>query len=76
MLNVLAAPFLVLAPLSAVTAHATSANTPMVTKSPDGTFTVQKEPSKEKCKGSKTKEGLVIRPQVVVPIVPTNEQSR
>jgi hypothetical protein len=45
---------------------------PMITKNPDGTFTVQKVPSKD----SKDNNGLVIPPQVVVPFVqlPTTEK--
>jgi len=38
---------------------------PMIVHNPDGTFTVQK-PAKE----SKGKKGLVIPPQVVVPLMP------
>ena len=46
---------------------------PMITKNPDGTFTVQKLPPK----GSKdNNKGLVIPPQVVVPFIllPTAEK--
>jgi hypothetical protein len=48
-----------------------SASKPMVTKNPDGTFTVQKLPRNGNSKDAKAKEGLVIPPQVVVPIIPT-----
>jgi hypothetical protein len=41
----------------------------MVIHNPDGTFTVQKVPSREQAKDA-AKKGLVIPPQVVVPIVP------
>jgi hypothetical protein len=40
----------------------------MIIHNPDGTFTVQKEPSNRNSKDAKAKEGLVIPPQVVVPI--------
>lgn len=38
----------------------------MIINNPDGTFTIQKKP----CRYSKGKSGLVIPPQVVVPMVP------
>ena len=41
---------------------------PMIIHNPDGTFTVQKVPPKEHAKEAAEK-GLVIPPQVVVPIV-------
>ena len=41
---------------------------PMIVDNPDGTFTVQKAPPKEAAKDPKAKKGLVIPPQVVVPI--------
>jgi hypothetical protein len=41
---------------------------PMIVHNPDGTFTVQKEPAKP-TKDTKAKQGLVIPPQVVVPII-------
>jgi hypothetical protein len=51
-----------------------SPSTPlMVIHNPDGTFTVQKVPSKEQAKDS-AKNGLVIPPQVVVPIIPAREK--
>ena len=40
------------------------ASTPMITRNPDGTFTVQKEPP-----NGNSKDGLVIPPQVVVPFI-------
>jgi hypothetical protein len=46
----------------------TAGKPPMVTKNPDGTFTVRKEPSKGDAKDPKVKKGLVIPAQVVVPI--------
>jgi hypothetical protein len=52
---------------------ASDKNLPMVIQNPDGTMTVQKEPPKEGAKNTKTKKGLVIPPQVVVPIVTTAE---
>ena len=40
---------------------------PMIVHNPDGTFTVQKAPP-QAAKDPKAKKGLVIPPQVVVPI--------
>ena len=40
----------------------------MIIHNPDGTFTIQKVPPKEEAKDPKAKKGLVIPPQVVVPI--------
>jgi hypothetical protein len=48
---------------------------PMVVHNPDGTFTVQKAPRKN-AKVTNAKKGLVIPPQVVVPIVPAREKSK
>jgi hypothetical protein len=42
----------------------------MIIQNPDGTFTVQKAPPKEGADDAKAKKGLVIPPQVVVPIIP------
>jgi hypothetical protein len=42
----------------------------LIIHNPDGTFTVQKQPRAEKSGDTKQK-GLVIPPQVIVPIVPT-----
>jgi hypothetical protein len=42
---------------------------PMVIQNPDGTITVQKEPPKP-AKDTKAQKGLVIPPQVIVPITP------
>ena len=39
---------------------------PFITHNPDGTFTIQKQPSKKAAKGAKDK-GLVIPPQTIVP---------
>jgi hypothetical protein len=47
-----------------------SASKPMITPNPDGTFTVQKEPPNGNSKDAKANDGLVIPPQVVVPLVP------
>jgi hypothetical protein len=47
---------------------------PMIVHNPDGTFTVQKEPPKDGAKGTAQK-GLVIPPQVVVPIIPARERT-
>jgi hypothetical protein len=48
----------------------------MVIHNPDGTFTIQKVPSKEQAKDAKAKTGLVIPPQVVVPIIPAREKRK
>lgn len=47
-----------------------SASKLMVTPNPDGTFTIQKEPPNRNSKDATAEEGLVIPPQVVVPLVP------
>jgi hypothetical protein len=47
----------------------------MVIHNPDGTFTIQKVPSKEQAKDAE-KKGLVIPPQVVVPIIPAREKRK
>ena len=49
---------------------------PMVIQNPDGTFTVQKAPPKEGAEDTKAKKGLVIPPQVVVPIIPARERRK
>ena len=41
---------------------------PMIIHNPDGTFTIQKAPPKDQAKAA-AKKGLVIPPQVVVPII-------
>lgn len=46
---------------------------PMIVRNPDGTFTIQKSSSKD-AKQPKEKKGLVIPPQVVVPLVPAREK--
>jgi hypothetical protein len=48
---------------------------PMIVHNPDGTFTVQKQPPKS-TKDTKAKKGLVIPPQVVVPIIPARERRK
>ena len=50
-------------------------NTPMIIHNPDGTFTVQKVPSKAQAKDA-AKKGLVIPPQVVVPIITADEKRK
>ncbi len=47
-----------------------SAGNPMIIRNPDGTFTIQKKPLNRTSKDSKAVSGLVIPPQVVVPLVP------
>ncbi len=49
---------------------------PMVIQNSDGTFTVQKSPPKGTSKDSRVKAGLVVPPQVVVPIIPTPQKKR
>jgi hypothetical protein len=49
---------------------------PMVIQNPDGTITVQKQPSKEAAKDAKAQKGLIIPPQVIVPIIPTPERRK
>jgi hypothetical protein len=41
---------------------------PFIINNPDGTFTIQKEPPDGTSENSKVQNGLVIPPQVVVPI--------
>jgi hypothetical protein len=60
-------------PLPAQDDAASTDKPPMIIQNPDGTFTVQKEPPKEGAKYTKAKKGLVIPPQVVVPIATTAE---
>lgn len=48
---------------------------PMIVHNPDGTFTIRKEPAKS-ANDTKAKKGLVIPPQVVVPIVPPPEKRK
>lgn len=43
------------------------AKPPMIVHNPDGTFTVQKEPTKKQEEAAKSRNGLVIPPQIVVP---------
>jgi hypothetical protein len=52
---------------------ASTSKPPMVIRNPDGTFTVQKAPPKDATRGT-AKKGLVIPPQVVVPIISAREK--
>jgi hypothetical protein len=52
---------------------ASASKPPMVIQNPDGTITVQKEPPKP-AKDTKAQKGLVIPPQVIVPITPAPEK--
>ena len=54
---------------------ALSGTPPMIIHNPDGTFTIQKAPHKD-AKVTNPKKGLVIPPQVVVPIIPAREKSK
>jgi len=47
---------------------------PLVVRNPDGTITLQKEPVKGQAKDTNTKKGLVIRPQVVIPIIAARQK--
>jgi hypothetical protein len=47
----------------------------MVIHNPDGTFTIQKAPSKEQAKDA-AKKGWVIPPQVVVPLIPARARRK
>jgi len=58
----------------AVSDAASTDKPPMIVHNPDGTFTIQKQPPKAGAKDSKAKKGLVIPPQVVVPIIPAPEK--
>jgi hypothetical protein len=60
--------------LAASAVQANSDTKPMITKNPDGTFTVQKEPRNGNSKDAKAKQGLVIPPQVVVPMIPASNK--
>jgi hypothetical protein len=51
-----------------------AASKPMIVHNPDGTFTIQKEPPDGTSKDSKVQNGLVIPPQIVVPIFSTAEK--
>jgi hypothetical protein len=53
-------------------ASTNSPSKPMVTPNPDGTFTIQKEPPNGN--SNDAKNGLIIPPQVVVPMVPALEK--
>jgi len=59
-----------------VTDAASTEKPPMIIHNPDGTFTVQKAPPKEGAEGTKAKNGLVIPPQVVVPMIPARERRK
>jgi hypothetical protein len=52
---------------------ASTSKPPMVIHNPDGTFTVQKAPPKDGGEDTKANRGLIIPPQVVVPIIPPRE---
>ena len=58
----------------AVGGAASTGKPPMIIPNPDGTFTVQKAPPKEAARDPKAEKGLVIPPQVVVPIIPAREK--
>ena len=62
--------FLLASLLVGIAAQANSDMKSIIKHNPDGTFTVRKEPRHGDAKDSKAKEGLVISPQVVVPLIP------
>jgi hypothetical protein len=62
------------APQAIVGDSASTDKPPIVVQNPDGTITVQKEPAKGRAEDAKTKKGLVIRPQVVIPIIPARQK--
>jgi hypothetical protein len=55
------------APKLAAGDAASTSSSPMIVQNPDGTFTAQKTPSPAQ---PGAKEGLVIPPQIVVPLMP------
>ena len=55
-------------------APSTYAAKPMITRNPDGSFTIHNEPRNGTSKTAKAKGGLVIPPQVVTPIFSTPEK--
>jgi hypothetical protein len=59
----------------AASGDASTSKPPMIIQNPDGTFTIQKAPPKDGAKGAAQK-GLVIPPQVVVPIIPAHERRK
>ncbi len=64
------------APKSVEPAAASSnpAPKPLIVHNRDGTFTIQKDPPNTTSDQSKAKNGLVIPPQVVVPLIPATEK--
>jgi hypothetical protein len=59
----------------AVADAASTSKPPMIIHHPDGTFTVQKAPPKDGAKGT-AKQGLIIPPQVVVPMIPARARRK
>jgi hypothetical protein len=55
---------------------ASTSKPPMVIHNPDGTFTIRKAAPKDGAEDAKAKKGLVIPPQVVVPIIPAREKRK
>jgi hypothetical protein len=58
-----------MAPPTIASAVPPSASNPMIIRNRDGTFTIRKKPPNGTSKHSKAGNGLVIPPQVVVPLV-------
>jgi hypothetical protein len=59
----------------AVGGDASTSKPPMIIQNPDGTFTIQKVPPKDGAKGT-VQKGLVIPPQVVVPLIPARQRRK
>jgi hypothetical protein len=58
-----------------VESDAAPTHTPLIIiQNSDGTFTVQKEPPKGEAENANAEKGLVIPPQVVVPLIPAPEK--
>ena len=57
-------------------ASTNSASKPMIIQNPDGTFTIQREPPNGNSKDANVTKGLIIPPQVVVPIIPPPEKKQ
>lgn len=61
---------------SAVSDSASTDRPPMVIQNADGTITIQKEPPQGDTKDERGEKGLVIPPQVVIPINPTPKNGK
>ena len=59
-------------PLADTATSKSGSKPPLIVHNPDGTFTIQKPASKNPTSGTDQK-GLVITPQVVVPVIPSKD---